>query len=171
MSNPQDADIYEEIFGTESDTDDDEELHPIGKTPSKKANNTLTMLQSKSTGEPEKDIVTSYNDKTDTIDENKLESIHQHTLNEIYRVIGRKKLTRNKMDCASAWILDKALKEELEANWKDTHTEVDERDIEENANIIPSHVVYKLKSEEKDIKRMKAILCPNGNRDRLKKTV
>lgn len=55
-------------------------------------------------------------------------------------------------------MLDNELKEEIEANWRDTHEEVDERNIKGNANIIPSHVVYKVKNEENGVKRMKARL-------------
>lgn len=54
---------------------------------------------------------------------------------------------------------------------EDIHDEVDERTIKGNANVIPSHIVYKVKNEENNVKRMKARLCPNGNRDRMKTTV
>lgn len=106
------------------------------------------MLSSQVVENPEKDVRNSTANKQ-TIDEDKLHSINQHTLNEIYRVIGGKQMTRSKMSCAPDWILDKALQEELKANWKDTHDVVDERDIEEHANFIPSHVLYEVKNEEK----------------------
>lgn len=62
------------------------------------------------------------------------------------------------MACAPSWILDKALQKEIASNWHDTHEEVDEREVKGNANAIPSHVVYKFKNEENNIKRMKARL-------------
>lgn len=85
--------------------------------------------------------------------------------------MGSKQLTRAKMSFAPAWILDSALKEELESNWTDTFDTVDERNVGHNANVIPSHVVYKVKNDENNVKITKARICPNGNRDRMKKTV
>lgn len=73
------------------------------------------------------------------------------------------------MACAPSWLLDKALQEELDSNWQDTHVEVDGRKIKRNANVVHRHVVYKVKNEENNFKRMKARLCPNGNREKLKK--
>lgn len=145
MSDTHNTDIYEEIFGIESDIEDEEELQPIGRA----LNKPPTMLTSQVIGEPEKDIGVSSNDTSNTIDENRLQSIHEHTLNEIYKVIGVKQLTRSKMACALSWILYKALQEELDTNWKDTHIEVDERDIEQHANVIPSHVVHKVKMKKR----------------------
>lgn len=65
----------------------------------------------------------------------------------IYNVLGSKKFTRKKMSLTQAWVLESALKEELEASWTDTFETVDERDVGDNANVIPSHVVYKVKNE------------------------
>lgn len=78
-------------------------------------------------------------------------------------------MTRSKMSFAPSWLLDEALKEEITANWDDTFDVVDDRTVSTNANVIPSHVVYKVKNEEGNVNRMKARVCPNGNRDRLKK--
>lgn len=75
------------------------------------------------------------------------------------------------MAFAPSWILDRALQEEMESNWHDTHDEVREEDVQGNANVIPSHVVYKVKNKENNVKRMNTRLCPNGNRERIRKTV
>lgn len=40
-----------------------------------------------------------------------------------------------------------------------------------NSNLKPSHVVYRIKTEENSQKRMKSRLYPNGNRAKLRKTV
>lgn len=48
---------------------------------------------------------------------------------------------------------------------------MDESEIKANANIFPLHAVYKLTNEENNVNIMRVGLCPNGNRDRLKKTV
>lgn len=93
-------------------------------------------------------------------------SDEQRILKKIYLATGGAQLSRNKMECAPQWVLDKAVKEELENSWKDAFLEVSERSIPKNANVISSHVVYKVKCEENNLMRMKARLCPHGNRDK-----
>lgn len=46
--------------------------------------------------------------------------------------------------------------------------EVDERDVPRDANVVGSHMIYKVKSEENERKRLKGRLCPHGNHDDLK---
>lgn len=65
-------------------------------------------------------------------------------MEEIYNVVGSKKLTRRNISFAPSWVLDAALTEELDANWTDTFEEVDDRQTGDNANVIPSHVVCKV---------------------------
>lgn len=155
-------DIYADIFGDDSDIEEVEELKPIGTSSS--------LFSSKPNGQPEKDIGDSIKTSNE-IDGEELKSIHQHTLNQIYKLVGGKQLTRSKMAFVPSWVLDRALQEELDSNRHDTHDEVKEHEVGANANVIPSHVVYKVKNEEQNFKRMKARLCPNGNRDKLRKTV
>lgn len=52
------------------------------------------------------------------------------------------------MSFAPSWILDNALKEEMEANWKDTFDIVQVREVGQSANVIPSHVFYKVKASK-----------------------
>jgi len=68
-------------------------------------------------------------------------------------------------------LLDKALKEEVESNWKGAYETFTENEVPRNANVIDSHVVYKVKVEENDSKRMKARLCTYGNRHKMKEEV
>lgn len=161
MSTTDTDNIYTDIFGDESDTDEEEELKPIGTAAS--------LFTTTTVGNPEKDIgkMTDVPRHAD----GQLQSTKQDTLTEIYKVVGGKQLTRSKMAFAPSWVLDSALQEELQSNWKDAYDTVDDREIGNNANVIPSHVLYKVKNEEHNTKRMKARLCPNGNRDRMKKTV
>lgn len=74
------------------------------------------------------------------------------------------------MSCATEWILEKALRDELERNWSDTHDIIDENQYPGTraSPHLTSFIESKLKKEDK---KMKARLCPNGNRDKLKKTV
>lgn len=96
--------LYKEIFGTDSDIEDGEELKPIGVA--------STLLANNVTGDPKKDI--GNQDSTNTsIDERELESIHEDTLNEFFKITCGKQITRQKLACAPKWLLDKALAEEL----------------------------------------------------------
>lgn len=63
------------------------------------------------------------------------------------------------------------MKEEHDDNWAEAYLEVDENSIPRNSNIISSHVVYKVKTEEEGHHRLKARICPHGNRDHLKDDV
>lgn len=45
-------------------------------------------------------------------------------------------MTRSKMACGPSWILDKALQEEIDTNWKDANEEISENDVQDNANVI-----------------------------------
>lgn len=74
-------------------------------------------------------------------------------------------VTRKKMDCASPWILDKAITEEIESTWKGTYVKVPERSVPRSASIFSSHIDSKVKRDEKAHKLMKGRLCLHGNRE------
>lgn len=117
-----------------------------------------------------KDVGEIKENQDEEINDERIHSIHQHTLNELYKIVGGRQLTRSKLSCAPDWVLDKALREELENNWGDTHEVVDDTTIPVTTNVIASLVVYRIKTEEEGEKRMKPRLCPNGNWDKLRKT-
>lgn len=94
-----------------------------------------------------------------------LMSDEQKVLKEVHAAIGNSQVTLNKLESAPSWITDKSLKEEHAANWEDAYFEVKESTIPEDANVINSHVIYKLKMGETGTMRMKARICPHGNRD------
>lgn len=52
-----------------------------------------------------------------------------------------------------------------EGSWEGAYVPVREADLPQSANIISSHVVYKVKTEEDKSMRLKARICPHGNRD------
>lgn len=159
------SNAYEDIPGTDTDMDD------IEKPRSLDTSTSLMSQLNNPIGNTAKDVGQIESTTTKNIDGCELESTQQLTLDALYRIVGGKQMTRSKMGCAPAWILDKALQEELDSNWADTHDVVDERDVPANANVIPSHVVYRVKTEENSKRRLKARLCRNGNRDKLRKTV
>lgn len=97
-----------------------------------------------------------------------LESDVQKVLTDIHNAIGNKQVTISKLQLAPSWITTRALKEEHDNNWAEAYREIDERLVPKHANVISSHVIYKIKTEESGIRRLKARLCPHGNRDIMK---
>lgn len=100
-------------------------------------------------------------------DDGQLRSQAQQVLEQVYDTVGGEQLTRRRMECAPTWILDQAMRKEIEDNWEGAIERIPEKDVPRHANVISSHIIYKVKQEEGH-KRMKARLCPHGNRDKLR---
>lgn len=105
---------------------------------------------------------------TEQLEDIELKSQEQETLEEIHKILGSAQVTRRKMECAPPWIVNKAIEAELKSNCKDAYEEVMDADVPQSANVIGSHIVYNIKVEENGKKRLKARLCPHGNRDKEK---
>lgn len=93
-------------------------------------------------------------------------ALHRNTsrqLEAIDATIGDKQVTASHLLFAPPWILHDSLKTEHESNWKDAYIEVQDRNIPRNANVISSHVVYKLKTDELGTSRLKSRIVPHGN--------
>lgn len=97
-----------------------------------------------------------------------LRSDIQKVLRTIHAAIGNSQVTITRMQSAPSWLTHKALSKEHDDNWSEAYHEVDERDIHKGANIISSHVVYKIKTDEAGRHRLKARICPHGNKDAMK---
>lgn len=125
---------------------------------------TVGALMTTAVRNPTKDIGMDIDDRNPapigdlTTDEDKV-------LTDIKRIIGSDQVTRRRLEGVPAWIIERSLKEEHDSNWKDAYESVDERNVSRGENVIASHVVYKLKVDEKGGKRLKARICPHGNRD------
>lgn len=91
----------------------------------------------------------------------------QSELQILYEILGSKQLKRKELELAPACLLDIAVSDEINNNWADAYKAVSETDVFEGANVIGSHIIYKIKLEEHG-KRLKARLCPDGNRDKEK---
>lgn len=92
-------------------------------------------------------------------------SSRQYELETIYEDIKHTQVTRDKLQYAPSWLLDEALRKEYEEKWRDNVAIVEDTEVSRSSNIISSHVVYKLKIDDDDRKKMKARICPHGNRD------
>ena len=100
-----------------------------------------------------------------------LESHEQRVLDDIHGILGYEQVNRRKMEFAPPWIVQKEVQEEYQPNWADSYVEVQDKIVPKDANVIGSHVVYKVKVEENNQKRLKARLCPHGNHDDEKNNV
>lgn len=87
------------------------------------------------------------------------------SLDEIHNIIGSKQVTASHLSFAPPWILREALKSEHDTNWHDAYKEVMDKDVPRTANVITSHVVYKLKTDEQGARMMKVRIVPHGNHD------
>lgn len=73
----------------------------------------------------------------------------EYVLRDIKSLIGSEQVTRKRLEGILAWIVERALNVEQDDNWKDAYVEVPEGKVSRCENIIYSHVVYKLKVDEK----------------------
>lgn len=99
---------------------------------------------------------------------NGLESSERTELNRLCKVIGKTSVLGRNLESAPHWLFNKAVICEIEDAWKDAFVEIDECLVPANANVISSNIIYKIKIDEKCLKKLKTRLCPHGNRDREK---
>lgn len=149
--------IMREIFGDETKNDRDA------------TKRVSAFFCSTVIGDPSRDVGTTK--ESDVISQVELTSDEQKVLNEVYAVVGSDQVTRRHMECAPQWLVDKAVKAELDENWSDSYISVHEKKVAWNENIISAHFVYKVKTEEKGVRRLKARLCPHGIRDKMKDNI
>lgn len=100
-----------------------------------------------------------------------LQSDKVHILDEIHNVIGSQQVSVSKLAFAPPWIIEQAFDKEHQSNWSDAYQTVPEKDVLRNANIITSHVVYKIKTDEQGDRELKARIVPHGNRDVEKESI
>ena len=86
-------------------------------------------------------------------------------LAKVYEVIGHATVMRRDLEFAPPWLIDEAYNEE-EKNWDGVYQSVEEVSVPRDANVISSHVAYKIKVTEHDKLRLKARICPLGNLDK-----
>lgn len=106
-----------------------------------------------------------------TTSRDRLHIHEQLLLGKLYTVFGKDTVSWTKVEGAPSWLIDKAIKDEIEDAWKDAFHEVPDQQVPMNANVISSHIIYEVKVDEKGAKRLKARLRPHGNRDQDKRTI
>lgn len=147
-----------EVDAVDNDGDDAAEDDAVG------------ALMATATGKPGKDVGDAYAD--DGVQpQGDLQTDELNVLKRIKDTIGTAQVTRRRMEGVPSWIMQKALMAEHDDNWKDAYIEMSDSDVDKTENVIASHVVYKLKVDEAGGMRLKARICPHGNRDIMKDEV
>lgn len=70
-----------------------------------------------------------------------LESDRARILDEMFEQIGSNQVSRSKLEFAPSWILDEAFNSEHATNWVEAYEEVGDEKVQNDANIVSSHVV------------------------------
>ena len=86
-------------------------------------------------------------------------------LDIIYDAVGSKQVTATQLSFSPPFILQDALKREHDLNWVGAYDEIADQQVPRYANVITSHVVYKLKTDENGNRKLKARIVPHGNHD------
>lgn len=128
------------------------------------AGSQIHTLMSTALEDPAKDIGLNPDDREPT-PTGDLSSDEDKVLSEIRDTIGTTQVNRKRLEGAPAWIVQKALDAEHNDNWKEAYEEIAESNVSRGENVIASHVVYKLKVDEEGKMKLKARICPHGNRD------
>lgn len=98
--------------------------------------------------------------------ERELESDKDILLLLIRQRIGSKQVAASQLSFVPSWLLDEAVEEELAQNWQGAYELVGINSLPPDANVIASHVVFKVKDNQDGSLRLKARLVLHGNRDK-----
>lgn len=99
-----------------------------------------------------------------------LQSSKGNEIAKIDQVIGYSTVTSRDLEFAPLW-LDREAYDEEEKNWAGVLQAVEVKSVPTVANVISTHVAYKLKVNEDGNVNLKARICPNGNRDKYKEGI
>lgn len=103
--------------------------------------------------------------------EQNLESEKPRILDERFEQVGSQQMTRSKLEFAPSWILDEAFTSKHDSNWSDAYVKVYESDVPKDANVVPSHVVYNVKTDEEGDRSLYARIVTHGIEENDKETV
>lgn len=92
-------------------------------------------------------------------------SSEQAILREIEDRIGPRQVNERDLEGAPDWLIRKAMDKEVSENWSSVTEEVGGIGLPNDANILSTHFVFKIKKDENGNRTLKARLVENGNRD------
>lgn len=165
------AETLAEIFGPDEPEDLEENVvhEDNGTKEDDNRKNVESLMASCKdvTGDPEMDIgLTQAEGPVEETEE--LRSNYDMVVEQIHDVIGTEQVHRGDIQFAPSWIVEEAIETEVEDNWKDAYEIAQEDEIPPDANVISSHFVFKVKTDETGKKKLKARMCPHGNKDKMK---
>lgn len=133
--------VIDDLLGEADESEVDDVLNPIGFNHPPTVSSFFSSCLP-SNGTPELDVGKV---KSSTLDENLELLRNEHAdLDILYGIVGSKTLKRKELDLAPSWLLDKAISEEVDSNWADAYEVVHEKDVPEDANVIGSHIIFKI---------------------------
>lgn len=100
-----------------------------------------------------------------------LNSTRDTVIEDIYNHIGSKQAHFRPLELALSWILKGTFEKRHKEIWADANNLVAENMVPNEAYILRSHVVCKIKQDVDGSKFLKARICPHENKDRLKDDV
>lgn len=100
-----------------------------------------------------------------------LQTNKPRVLDNIFETIGSQQVTKNKLEFAPSWIIEEAFQAEHDSNWADAYVSISEKNVPTGVNVVNSHVVYKIKTDEQGERMLKARICPHGNEDDDKESI
>ena len=95
-----------------------------------------------------------------------LDISEKEALEELYSTIGENMVSYSKISYAHApaWLVEKVVQEGISSNWTNAYQEMPENSVPAAAAMISSHLVFKVKVEKHEKKRVRAGLSPHGNK-------
>lgn len=109
--------------------------------------------------------VGEYEPSTENINGRRLLSQEAAILNDIKDKIGTGQVTASAIAFAPSWVVEKAMRSEHDENWVGAYEEVAESELPSEANVISSHVVFKIKTNDDSSLKLKGRIVVHGNRD------
>lgn len=95
----------------------------------------------------------------------RMKSNYMAILHDIKDKIGTGQVTASAIAFAPSWIIEKAMRAEHDENWTGAYEEVAEAGLPKTANIISSHVIFKIKTNDDESLKLKGRIVVHGNRD------
>lgn len=99
-----------------------------------------------------------------------LKTTRKEALEDVYRVIGHESVVQRDLEFATPWFVHEVYQVEQE-NWSGIYEIVNESQVLKVANILSSHVVYKVKVNEDQSVKLKERIFPHGNREKEKEDI
>lgn len=109
--------------------------------------------------------VALYKPSTNILRGETLASQETAIIHDVKQTIGKNQVTSSAIAFAPGWIVEKAMKAEHDENWVEAYEEVPESGLRNNADVISSHLVFKVKTNDDGSLKLKGRIVVYGNRD------